>query len=113
MHKWTSGLFLASVIAAAQTPQPAPTFRTGTRLGEVQGVVRHQPVMPRGLHASLAYIFDSGPPFGPAGAPFEGLTKDDFTVFDQGQRQSIAVFSTDPSYDTPALPLLPGPVSDR
>ena len=103
---------LIPLTAAAQSSQQPAVFRTGTRLVEVEVVVRHQRVMPPGLHASLAYIFDSGPPFGPAGDPFKGLTKEDFTVFDQGKRQPIAVFSTEPAEVTP-LSVPPGAVSNR
>jgi VWFA-related protein len=64
------------------------------------------------MSASLKYIFDTGPPFGPPGALVQGLTKDDFTLLDDGKPQPIAVFSTGPSgVPPPALPL--GAVSNR
>jgi VWFA-related protein len=80
-------LILVTAIAAAQEPT---TFRTGTRLVQIDVVVRDK------------------------NGPVKGLTKEDFTVFDQGKRQQIAVFH-DPA-NTPAvsrLPLPSGAVSNR
>jgi VWFA-related protein len=105
--------FLIAVVAAAQQSPPEPVFRAGTRLVEVEVIVRSQPVRPPGLRASLAYFLDSGPPFGPPGSLANGLTKDDFTLFDQGKRQPIAVFSVGRSDDTKPVSLPPGAVSNR
>lgn len=55
--------------AAALQETPAPTFRAGTRLVEVDVVAKSK------------------------GAPATGLTKDDFTLFDNGKPQKIAFFS--------------------
>jgi VWFA-related protein len=104
-------------VAAQQSQEPA-VFHSETRLVEVEVVVRDQRVRPPGLEASLAYYLDSGPPFGPAGALVKSLTKDDFTLLDQGKRQSIAVFRTGsslgakPGEDKP-ITLPPGAVSNR
>ena len=49
-------------------PEAPPILRTGTRLVQVEVVVRDK------------------------NGPVTGLTRDDFTVFDQGRRQNIAVF---------------------
>ncbi len=38
------------------------------------------------------WVLDSGPPFGPPGDVLKGLTKDDFTLLDDGKPQQIAVF---------------------
>ncbi len=65
-------IFVAVVTAAQTAPQrdtPQPTFRTGTRLVEVDVVARSN------------------------GAPATGLTKDDFTLLDNGKLQKIAFFS--------------------
>jgi hypothetical protein len=86
------GIFgLIPLLAAQQPPEPA-IFHSETRLVEVEVVVRDQRVGPPGVHASLAYVLDSGPPFGLPGAQLENLTKEDFTILDQGKPQSIAVF---------------------
>jgi VWFA-related protein len=78
--------FCAVAIASPQTA----TFHTGTRLVEVEVVVRST----RG--------------------PVTGLTKDDFTVFDQGKPQRIDVFRAGQASTTiPAAPLAPGAVSNR
>ena len=51
-------------------PQPAPPLiRTGTRLVEVEVVVRDK------------------------NGPVTGLTRDDFTLLDQGKAQQIAIFN--------------------
>jgi len=77
-------------------PQPAPPslIRTGTRLVEVEVVVRDK------------------------NGPVTGLTRDDFTLLDQGKAQQIAVFSGGgPALGQPAaisVSLLPpGAVSNR
>ncbi len=61
-------IFVAA-IAAAQQDTPTPTFRAGTKLVEVDVVARSK------------------------GAPATGLTKDDFTLLDNGKPQKIAFFS--------------------
>jgi len=69
MSKWSLIACLAG-FAAAQTPsQVQPTFRVGTRLVQVDVVVRTDKNAIR------------------------GLTKDDFTVQDKGKTQNIAVFA--------------------
>jgi VWFA-related protein len=77
--------------AGLQTPEAPPaTFHSGTRLVEVEVVVRGK------------------------NGPVKGLTRDDFTVFDQGKPQHIDVFRAGPNtVDTAAIPLEPGVVSNR
>src|SRR5579863_7962264 len=99
--------------ASLQQIQEPAVFRSGTRLVEVEVVVRNQPVRPPGWGASLKYIFDTGPPFGPPGAAVKSLTRDDFTLLDQGKPQPIAVFGAGPSADTKPSALPPGAVSNR
>lgn len=67
---WMPAVFgsLATVLAAPQ-PQPQPVIRVGTRLVQVDVVVRDK------------------------NGPVVGLTRDDFTILDQGKRHQIAVFS--------------------
>jgi VWFA-related protein len=103
--------------AAQQSPDPS-VFHSETRLVEVEVVVRDQRVRPPGVQASLAYYLDSGPPFGPPGVQLRNLTKDDFTLLDQGKPQSISVFRTGSSPgvnpgDAKPLTLPPGAVSNR
>jgi beta-lactamase regulating signal transducer with metallopeptidase domain len=73
-------------------PKPAPpTFRTTTRLVQVNVIARRK------------------------GAPAAGLTSDDFTLLDNGKPQKIALFSVSSSL-TPGLvsvPLPAGAVSNR
>lgn len=83
-----------AVMAAAQQDTPTPTFRSGTRLVEVGVVARSN------------------------GAPAAGLTKDDFTVLDNGKPQKIAVFSMQSGAVMPGAvggvaPLPAGVVSNR
>lgn len=113
MRKWGGLLFLAAAIAAAQESPPEPVFRAGTRLVEVEVTVRNKPLRPPGFGAKLEYFFDTGPPFGPPGVLAKGLTKDDFTLFDQGQPQSISIFRAGPSSDAQPIALPPGAVSNR
>ncbi len=80
-----AGFWIAAIAAA----QPA-TFHAGTRLVQVEVVVRD------------------------AHGPVTGLGKDDFTVFDQGKPQRIDVFRAGQTgTGTPAAPLTPGVVSNR
>lgn len=69
MRKRISPVFLFAMAAAAQQDAPIPTFSAGTRLVEVDVVARGK------------------------GAPATGLTKEDFTLFDNGKPQKIAFFS--------------------
>jgi VWFA-related protein len=87
MQRPWAGLFLIPLLAAAQDQ---PVIRVGTRLVEVDVVVRGK------------------------NGPVTDLTKDDFTLLDQGKPQRIAVFSlaAHKSQDQPE-PLLPGAVSNR
>jgi VWFA-related protein len=84
-------VYFAAGAGAFQTPDPQPaTFHAGTRLVEVEVVVRSR----------------SG--------PVTGLSKDDFTILDRGKPQRIDVFRAGRmSADVPAVPLAPGAVSNR
>lgn len=62
-------LIVVVATAAAQQDTPTPTFRSGTKLVEVYVAARSH------------------------GAPATGLTKDDFTLLDNGKPQKIAFFS--------------------
>jgi len=83
----------AAIVEAFQTPDPSSaTFRAGTRLVELEVVVRSK------------------------NGPVTGLTRDDFTVLDEGKLQRIDVFRAgQANRDTavPAVPLAPGAVSNR
>ncbi len=82
-------------LAAIATPQPA-TFHAGTRLVQVEVVVR-----------SKSTGFSSG-------HPVTGLTRDDFTVLDEGKPQRIDVFRAgQASSQTVTAALPPGAVSNR
>ena len=87
MGKSIGLVLLALAAAGAQTP----TFSTGTRLVQVDTIVR-----------------DSH-------GPVAGLTRDDFTLLDNGKPQKIAVFSVRSSRNPaePLTPLPPGAVSNR
>ncbi len=61
-------IFVAAT-AAAQQDTPPPTFRAGTKLVQIDVVARSK------------------------GSPVSGLTRDDFTVFDNGMPQKIAFFT--------------------
>ncbi|HEX4134916.1 MAG TPA: VWA domain-containing protein [Bryobacteraceae bacterium] len=99
MHKWIGLLFLSAGIAASEqnsVPSAAaesPTFRAGTKLVEVDVVARSK------------------------GAPATGLTKDDFTLLDNGKPQKIAFFSVrspnTSASSVAATPLPPGTFSNR
>jgi VWFA-related protein len=67
MKKRIGSLFLLTLTVAAQ--EPGPVFHVGTKLVQVDVVVRDKK------------------------GPIEGLTKDNFTVLDNGKPQTISVFS--------------------
>jgi len=82
----------ATVTGAAPQDPSAPTFRAATRLVQVDVVARSK------------------------GAPATGLTKEDFTLFDNGKAQKIAFFSVRSaraSATAAPLPLPAGAVSNR
>ncbi len=103
------------VVAAAQPSQESATFRTGTRLVEVEVLVRDQPIRPPGVGAWFTWVLDSGPPFGRPGIVHTGLTRGDFVLLDQGKPQEIAVFRSNSiaSAKDSTLPIPPGAVSNR
>lgn len=76
-------------------------------------MVRNQPVRPPGTGEWFKWVLDSGPPFGPPGTPLAGLTKEDFTLLDDGKPQPIAVFRAGPATDNKPIALPPGAVSNR
>jgi VWFA-related protein len=88
-------VFLLMSAAASALQDSTPTFHAGTKLVEVDVVARSK------------------------GAPATGLTKENFTLFDNGKQQNIAFFSirsprTARSVSATALPTLPaGAVSNR
>jgi VWFA-related protein len=106
-------LGLLPLMAAFQPSQEPTVFHSGTRLVEVEVVVRDRPIQPPGVGEWFKGILDSGPPFGPPGALLQGLTKDDFILLDDGKPQSVSVFRAGPS-STEAKPisLPPGVVSN-
>lgn len=121
MKVWIAGWLGALPLLAALPPQGLPpeapaVFHSGTRLVEVEVVVRDQPVREPGAVGFFKDLLDTGPPFGPPGALVKGLSKDDFTLFDNGKPQPIAVFNSrrafDRRVDKPAV-LPPGVVSSR
>jgi VWFA-related protein len=83
--------FVAHSAAGFQTPDAqSATFHAGTRLVEVEVVVRGR------------------------NGPVTGLTKDDFTLLDQGKPQRIDVFRSGlASTAAPPVSLAPGTVSNR
>lgn len=103
MRKSIRGLLLigSAMVANRAAPQstagdgPAPTFRTGVRLIEVDVVAKHD------------------------GHPAAGLTKDDFVLLDNGRPQRIALFSVQAgrggkaSSGASVAPSAPGTVSNR
>ena len=78
-------------LAFSAAAQDQPTFHAGTRLVEVDVVVRNSK------------------------GPVEGLKKEDFTILDQGKPQQISLFSVmaGGSLKDPSAPLPPGTVSNR
>jgi VWFA-related protein len=106
------------LVAAPQPSQEPAVFHSGTRLVEVEVVVRNPPVRPPGVGEWFKWAFDSGPPFGPPGDALKGLTRDDFTLLDDGEPQQIAVFRAGASNDAKSIDakltvLPPGAVSNR
>ncbi len=81
-----AALSVVSAFAAQPQPPAGPIFRSGTHLVEVEVVVRDK------------------------NGPINGLTREDFTVLDQGKPQPIAVFTL-PRHPKPARS--PGTVSNR
>jgi VWFA-related protein len=91
MRGWISLPFLLAMTAAAQQDPSTPTFSAGTKLVQVDVVARSN------------------------GGPAKGLTKEAFTVLDNGRPQKIAFFSVR-SARTPgsaSVPLPAGAVSNR
>lgn len=83
---------------------------------EVDVVVRSQRIRPPGVKEWLKWALDAGPPFGPPGPPMRDLTKDDFTLLDNGKPQPIAIFGVGPSVtatEAKPMPVPPGAVSNR
>ncbi len=88
-RRWIATLFLAAVCWASEEP---PIFHVNTQLVEVDVVVRGK------------------------GGPVTGLTKNDFTVLDNGKPQQISVFSVRSSNGKDSAKLTPlpaGVVSNR
>ncbi len=89
------GLLGVLPLMAALTPQPEPqVFRSGTRLVEVEVIVRDK------------------------NGPVKNLTKDNFTVLDQGKPQPIAIFRSASMRSAEGrgavtAPLPPGTISNR
>jgi VWFA-related protein len=90
-HVMAQGVPEPTPLAARPTFHAAPTFRTTTRLVQVTVIARRK------------------------GAPATGLTRDDFTLLDNGKPQKIALFSVSSSQTRgPAsVPLPAGSVSNR
>jgi hypothetical protein len=107
-----TAFLLTATIAAAQSP-PDAVFQSGTRLVQVDVVVRSHRVRPPGLGAWFTWVLDSGPPWGPPGEPIRSLTKDDFTLLDNGKPQPIAVCSAGPRNEAQPMAVPPGAVSNR
>jgi VWFA-related protein len=106
-------LSVVPLVAVVSPPQGETTvFHAGTRLVEVEVVVRGHQVWPHGFGNTLKAIFDSGPPFGPPGASIQGLTKDDFRLFDDGKPEQISIFRAGPR-GTNELSVPPGAISNR
>lgn len=91
LHKTALIGVLAMNAPAFQGPDsPTATFRAGTRLVEVEVIVRDK------------------------NGPVTNLTKDDFTLLDRGKPQRIDVFRAGPSgANTQPIPLPPGAISNR
>jgi VWFA-related protein len=93
MKQRIGSLLLLTLAVAAQ--EPTPVFRVGTKLVQVDVVVRDKK------------------------GPIEGLTKDNFTVLDNGKPQTISVFAVRSSVKTaqnspqPLIAFPPDMVSNR
>jgi VWFA-related protein len=113
---------LKSGYTAALLPaQEPPVFHSGTRLVEVEVVVRGKPARPPGAKSFLTSLLGDGPPFGSPGPQVQGLTKDDFTLLDNEKPVPVAFFR-EAGAATPDVgkrdadkpgPLPPGVVSNR
>jgi VWFA-related protein len=96
-RKWIGLLFATAAAAVAQQDGQAPTFSTATKLVEVDVVARH------------------------GEGPATGLTKEDFTLLDNGKPQKISFFSVKsqaagaavPASGSVSAPLPAGAVSNR
>jgi hypothetical protein len=92
MNKRISSLFLLTAMSAAQTPPQEPaTFHAATRLVEVDVIA------------------------GSKGAPATGLSKEDFTLLENGKPPKISFFSVRSSRKNPTpgtVPLPAGAVSN-
>ena len=96
-RKGISSLFVIVATVAAQQAPPQPTFQAGTRLVEVDVIARTK------------------------AGPATGLTRDDFTLLDNGKPQKISLFLIKTSKTSVASPesisapkpLPPGVVSNR
>jgi VWFA-related protein len=97
-RKWIGLLFATAAVSVAQQDGQAPTFSTATKLVEVDVVARH------------------------GAGPATGLTKEDFTLLDNGKPQKISFFSVrsgsaqapgSPSRSASSAPLPAGAVSNR
>jgi VWFA-related protein len=111
-------LALVSLLVSRLSAQEPPLFRSGTRLVEVEVVVRGNQVREPGTIGFLRSAFVDGPPFGPPGPLIQDLTKDDFTLLDNGKPQRIALFQSRASGSALSdkgkpVPLAPGVVSNR
>lgn len=91
VHRWLWHPYIAqTVLAISAFAQTQPVFHAGTRLVEVDVVVRNK----------------SG--------PVAGLKKEDFTLLDEGTPQQISVFSVTTQHPgKQAVPLPAGTVSNR
>ena len=88
---WALILMAGYALAQAPSTERTPTFSAGTKLVQVDVVARSK------------------------GAPAKGLTKDDFTVLDNGKPQKISFFSVRSARTSGSVsvPLPPGAVSNR
>jgi VWFA-related protein len=84
-------LMVGCALAQAPSNESTPTFSAGTKLVQVDVVARSK------------------------GAPARGLTREDFTVFDNGKPQKISFFSgrSTGGAGSASIPLRGGAVSNR
>jgi VWFA-related protein len=93
--------------APRKEPETGAVFRSGTRLVEVEVVVREK------KSPGPVPLF-AGTIFGSPGPVVQSLRKEDFTFLDEGQVQPIAVFHAGPSsIDSNPMVIPPGAVSNR